>query len=117
MKEGFQEGFVHSMDEEVAEDTSDSAKFMTSNEVRNVMEDNDIPMQGKGVGLQWGGILMLLVPNCCLTPVRENNVKDMRDLWKNLREHNSIAGCFPWVLLGDFNVILYYNENSNGINA
>nr|GFC97825.1 hypothetical protein [Tanacetum cinerariifolium] len=48
---------------------------------------------------------------------RENNVKDRRDLWKNLREHNSIAGCFPWVLLGDFNVILYYNENSNGINV
>ncbi|GKD92098.1 hypothetical protein Tco_1371935, partial [Tanacetum coccineum] len=35
-----------SMDEEVAEDTSDSAMFMSRDEVQNVMEDNDILMQG-----------------------------------------------------------------------
>ncbi|GKD66985.1 hypothetical protein Tco_1309093, partial [Tanacetum coccineum] len=34
------------MDEEVAEDTSDSAKFMTRDEVQNMMEDKDILLQG-----------------------------------------------------------------------
>ncbi|GKD59350.1 hypothetical protein Tco_1296859, partial [Tanacetum coccineum] len=36
MKEDLQEGFVQSMDEEVAEDTSDSAMFMSRDEVQNV---------------------------------------------------------------------------------
>ncbi|GJY55985.1 hypothetical protein Tco_0455100 [Tanacetum coccineum] len=79
MKDDLQEGFIQSMDEEVAEDTSNSAMFISRDEVQNVMEDNDILMQ-------------------------ENNVKEMRGLWKNLREHNSIAGCSPWVLLGDVNL-------------
>ncbi|GJZ68963.1 probable L-cysteine desulfhydrase, chloroplastic [Tanacetum coccineum] len=84
MKDGFQEGFVQSMDEEVAEDTSNSAKFMTRDEVQNVMEDNDILLQvEKGVELQWGGILMFSVPNCCLIPVRINvqsfGVQEFRD--------------------------------------
>nr|GEV77206.1 hypothetical protein [Tanacetum cinerariifolium] len=45
----------------------------------------------------------------------EINVVDRRDLWKNIKDHNSVAGNFPWVLLGDFNVILNYNENYRGI--
>nr|GEX17879.1 hypothetical protein [Tanacetum cinerariifolium] len=38
-------------------------------------------------------------------------------LWRNLRDHIRIAGSEPWVLLGEFNVILKSNENSNGLNA
>ncbi|GJW35252.1 RNA-directed DNA polymerase, eukaryota, reverse transcriptase zinc-binding domain protein [Tanacetum coccineum] len=174
MKEDLQEGFVQSMDEEVAEDTSDSAMFMSRDEVQNVMEDNDILMQGNfastssvlrkkfvnkvcnEVFRDWNWVFNSVDsrkgcriavgwdPNVISSQLLshtsqvmhflirrvgdprdiyisfiygENNVKERRDLWKNLREHNSIAGCSPWVLLGDFNVILYYNENSNGINV
>ncbi|PWA75859.1 hypothetical protein CTI12_AA238320 [Artemisia annua] len=35
----------------------------------------------------------------------ETNVKDRKLLWKNLRDHYSLAGSCPWVLLGDFNVV------------
>ncbi|GJY65952.1 RNA-directed DNA polymerase, eukaryota, reverse transcriptase zinc-binding domain protein [Tanacetum coccineum] len=87
MKESFQEGFVQSMDEEVAEDTSDSDKIGDSKD-----------------------IYVFFI-------YKENNVKDTRDLWKNLKKHNNITGCFPWVLLGGFNVILNCNENSKGINV
>ncbi|GJT13940.1 RNA-directed DNA polymerase, eukaryota, reverse transcriptase zinc-binding domain protein [Tanacetum coccineum] len=45
----------------------------------------------------------------------EINAMGRRELWKNLKDFNNIAGNFPWVLLGDFNVILSYNENSRGI--
>ncbi|GJZ52720.1 RNA-directed DNA polymerase, eukaryota, reverse transcriptase zinc-binding domain protein [Tanacetum coccineum] len=45
----------------------------------------------------------------------EINAMGRRELWKTLKDFNNIAGNFPWVLLGDFNVILSYNENSRGI--
>nr|GEV06190.1 hypothetical protein [Tanacetum cinerariifolium] len=47
----------------------------------------------------------------------ENYAVDRRKLWKNLKEHNSTAGIFSWVIFGDHNVILNPNENSNGINV
>ncbi|GKE06300.1 RNA-directed DNA polymerase, eukaryota, reverse transcriptase zinc-binding domain protein [Tanacetum coccineum] len=43
--------------------------------------------------------------------------KSRSRLWRNLRNHVSIAGSEPWILLGDFNVILKSNENSNGLNV
>nr|GEW43702.1 hypothetical protein [Tanacetum cinerariifolium] len=45
----------------------------------------------------------------------EINAVGRRDLWKNIKDHNSVAGSFPWVLLGDFNAIVNYNENCRGI--
>ncbi|GJW41582.1 ribonuclease H-like domain-containing protein [Tanacetum coccineum] len=36
-------------------------------------------------------------------------------LWANLVDHKLVAGIDPWVLLGEFNVILRINENSNGL--
>ncbi|GJZ85565.1 RNA-directed DNA polymerase, eukaryota, reverse transcriptase zinc-binding domain protein [Tanacetum coccineum] len=38
-------------------------------------------------------------------------------LWKDLLELNAIAGNNPWVLLGDFNIVLKINENTNGMNV
>ncbi|GKF64333.1 RNA-directed DNA polymerase, eukaryota, reverse transcriptase zinc-binding domain protein [Tanacetum coccineum] len=35
-------------------------------------------------------------------------------LWRNLCDHMSIVGNEPWVLLGDFNVIIKSNENLMG---
>ncbi|GJX38204.1 hypothetical protein Tco_0251507 [Tanacetum coccineum] len=43
--------------------------------------------------------------------------KSRSRLWRNLRDHVSIAGSEPWILQGDFNVILKSNENSNGLNV
>ncbi|GJV66510.1 RNA-directed DNA polymerase, eukaryota, reverse transcriptase zinc-binding domain protein, partial [Tanacetum coccineum] len=45
----------------------------------------------------------------------EVKVVGRRELWDNIRDHNNVVGDFPWVLLGDFNVILNFNENSRGI--
>ncbi|GJV40134.1 RNA-directed DNA polymerase, eukaryota, reverse transcriptase zinc-binding domain protein [Tanacetum coccineum] len=47
----------------------------------------------------------------------ETNVKDRKWLWNNLKEHNVIVNKCPWVLLGDFNVILHLNESTNGLNV
>ncbi|GJU44801.1 RNA-directed DNA polymerase, eukaryota, reverse transcriptase zinc-binding domain protein [Tanacetum coccineum] len=110
MMEGFQEDLVQSMGEEVVEDTSDSAKFMTRDEVHNVMEDNNILMQDKMkkgcriiVGWdpnvissqllsQTSQVMHFSIRRVCDSRdiyvsfiYGENNVKDWRDLWENLR--------------------------------
>ena len=46
-----------------------------------------------------------------------NFVKERLLLWKNLSEHKGVVGDRPWMLLGDFNTILYQNENSNCFNV
>nr|GEW01563.1 hypothetical protein [Tanacetum cinerariifolium] len=51
-----------------------------------------------------------------VSQIRIGNSEDINDkarLLKNLIDHMSIVGNKPWVLLGDFNVILRSNENSN----
>ena len=47
----------------------------------------------------------------------ENSPRDRIQLWANLVDHNRIAGNDPWVMFGDFNVILNFNEHSNGPNV
>ncbi|GKC42597.1 RNA-directed DNA polymerase, eukaryota, reverse transcriptase zinc-binding domain protein [Tanacetum coccineum] len=47
----------------------------------------------------------------------DNAVKDRRTLWKNLINHKILAGDSPWVLLGDFNVLLSFDESSNCYNT
>ncbi|GKC42552.1 zinc knuckle CX2CX4HX4C containing protein [Tanacetum coccineum] len=91
IRDSFDQSVKECMEEDVAEEVTGTARFMTKDEVSNVINEVDTQMQG------------------------ETNVKDRRVLWKNLRDHFSIAGDFPWVLLGDFNIILDYNDNSNGI--
>nr|GFC57376.1 hypothetical protein [Tanacetum cinerariifolium] len=44
-------------------------------------------------------------------------VKDRRTLWKNLIDHKILASNSPWVLLGDFNVSLSFDESSNCFNT
>ncbi|GKD71308.1 ribonuclease H-like domain-containing protein, partial [Tanacetum coccineum] len=46
----------------------------------------------------------------------ENSPKTRLGLWKNLLEHKMGVGNESWVLLGDFNIILNINENTNGVN-
>ncbi|GJV36787.1 hypothetical protein Tco_1409264 [Tanacetum coccineum] len=48
-----------------------------------------------------------------LYQLEENHEKDRLSLWRNLDDHNSIAGGHPWVLIEDFNVTLFDNENTN----
>ncbi|GJT90934.1 ribonuclease H-like domain-containing protein [Tanacetum coccineum] len=43
----------------------------------------------------------------------ENHEKDRICLWRNLKDHKIVAGSQPWVMLGDFNVTLFDNENTN----
>ncbi|GKA33214.1 RNA-directed DNA polymerase, eukaryota, reverse transcriptase zinc-binding domain protein, partial [Tanacetum coccineum] len=47
----------------------------------------------------------------------ENSPKARLKLWKDLLEINDIAGKSSWVMLGDFNVVLKINENTNGMNV
>ncbi|GJY28473.1 RNA-directed DNA polymerase, eukaryota, reverse transcriptase zinc-binding domain protein, partial [Tanacetum coccineum] len=37
-------------------------------------------------------------------------------LWRDLVEYKGFVNNNPWVVLGDFNVVLRFNENSNGLN-
>ncbi|GJU37562.1 RNA-directed DNA polymerase, eukaryota, reverse transcriptase zinc-binding domain protein [Tanacetum coccineum] len=37
-------------------------------------------------------------------------------IWKDLVEHKGLVSNNPWVVLRDFNVVLRFNENSNGLN-
>ncbi|GJR80900.1 RNA-directed DNA polymerase, eukaryota, reverse transcriptase zinc-binding domain protein [Tanacetum coccineum] len=37
-------------------------------------------------------------------------------LWGDLVEHKGFVNNNPWVVLGDFNAVLRFNENSNGLN-
>nr|GEV95401.1 hypothetical protein [Tanacetum cinerariifolium] len=43
-----------------------------------------------------------------------NSNNERRELWSNLMNHKSIAGIHSWTLMGDFNVILKPEEQSNG---
>ena len=45
----------------------------------------------------------------------DNEAKDRLKLWENLKDHMVITDNKPWVLLGDFNVIMYADEHSNGV--
>ncbi|GJY57634.1 RNA-directed DNA polymerase, eukaryota, reverse transcriptase zinc-binding domain protein [Tanacetum coccineum] len=47
----------------------------------------------------------------------ENSLRARLKLWKDLLELNAIAGNNPWVMLGDFNVVLKVNENTNCMNV
>ncbi|GJU38597.1 ribonuclease H-like domain-containing protein [Tanacetum coccineum] len=38
-------------------------------------------------------------------------------LWKDLIKHKGVMGNEPWVVLGDFNAVLRFNENSSGLNV
>ncbi|GKD59750.1 zinc knuckle CX2CX4HX4C containing protein, partial [Tanacetum coccineum] len=73
------EGVMDCMQDEVAGETSGSAKFMTKDEVSNVVEGNDVEMQDQ-------------VMHFMVMRIRDDKV-----------------------LMGDYNVILNFNENSNGI--
>ena len=45
----------------------------------------------------------------------ENDARDRIRLWDNLKEHLVFTDSSPWVILGDFNVIMYADEHSNGV--
>ncbi|GKA03855.1 RNA-directed DNA polymerase, eukaryota, reverse transcriptase zinc-binding domain protein, partial [Tanacetum coccineum] len=74
--------------EEVGEDVSGSANFVTQNEVSSDIDGSMAQMQGK----------------------------KRKPLWRNLSEHNMLVSNEPWVVLGDFNVIMNTDECSNSFN-
>ncbi|GJY81539.1 RNA-directed DNA polymerase, eukaryota, reverse transcriptase zinc-binding domain protein [Tanacetum coccineum] len=43
-----------------------------------------------------------------------NSSIERRELWSTLMNHKVIADTYPWALIGDFNVILKPEEQSNG---
>lgn len=45
----------------------------------------------------------------------DNDAKDRFKLWDSLIDHMAVTSSKPWVILGDFNVIMYANEHSNGV--
>nr|GEV29055.1 copia protein [Tanacetum cinerariifolium] len=49
------------------------------------------------------------------TFMTQDNVSNVMDsvLWKDPESHKNIAGSYPWVLLEDFNITLFVNENIN----
>ncbi|GKA81988.1 RNA-directed DNA polymerase, eukaryota, reverse transcriptase zinc-binding domain protein [Tanacetum coccineum] len=99
------------MNKDVVDDLSDNALFMAKNVVTNVIDSDINQMQVvKDVGLLWDGTLTLCLLNCYPKVARLS-------LWKNLVEHRDVTGGCPWVMLGDFNIILRINENSRGINV
>ncbi|GKA31462.1 RNA-directed DNA polymerase, eukaryota, reverse transcriptase zinc-binding domain protein [Tanacetum coccineum] len=46
----------------------------------------------------------------------KNFERDRKPLWRNLSEHNMLVSNDPWVVLGDFNVIMNTDECSNSFN-
>nr|GEV62785.1 ribonuclease H-like domain-containing protein [Tanacetum cinerariifolium] len=92
------------MHEDVAENLSGTAQFMASNVV-TIRVDVDLNQMQGGLG----------------STIRQNEVK-------NFISNNGVSLCGiietqalinnkPWVTLGDFNIILKINENSNGVNV
>ncbi|GJX13942.1 RNA-directed DNA polymerase, eukaryota, reverse transcriptase zinc-binding domain protein [Tanacetum coccineum] len=47
----------------------------------------------------------------------ENALRARLRLWKDLVNHKGVTRNCPWVMLGDFNIILSINENTNGVNV
>ncbi|XP_071740185.1 uncharacterized protein [Rutidosis leptorrhynchoides] len=50
----------------------------------------------------------------CTFVYASNNGIERRRLWADLENHKSISANKPWVILGDFNVILKVDEHSAG---
>ncbi|GJT01522.1 putative RNA-directed DNA polymerase [Tanacetum coccineum] len=44
----------------------------------------------------------------------ENDPKDRICLWENLIDHMGVVDGKPWVMMGDFNAILYFEDHSKG---
>ncbi|GJU08699.1 RNA-directed DNA polymerase, eukaryota, reverse transcriptase zinc-binding domain protein, partial [Tanacetum coccineum] len=45
---------------------------------------------------------------------RENEPKNRLKLWEYLSDHMKVVDNHPWVIMGDFNVIMYADEHSKG---
>ncbi|GJZ76220.1 RNA-directed DNA polymerase, eukaryota, reverse transcriptase zinc-binding domain protein [Tanacetum coccineum] len=96
--------------------TNGTAEFMVRDEVSNVVEGNDAEVQAVGWDPAIVTPVLLSQTSIYVSFVYgEVKVVGRRELWDNIRDHNNVVGDFPWVLLGDFNVILNFNENSRGI--
>ncbi|GJZ67450.1 RNA-directed DNA polymerase, eukaryota, reverse transcriptase zinc-binding domain protein [Tanacetum coccineum] len=92
IKKQFEENMMECMNDEVAEETHGSYAFLVKSRCggRHIY-----------VSYVYG----------------ENGVKERLSLWRNLIDHKGMIGDVPWVMLGDFNVILYQNESSNSYNV
>nr|GEV06785.1 RNA-directed DNA polymerase, eukaryota, reverse transcriptase zinc-binding domain protein [Tanacetum cinerariifolium] len=110
-----------------------TACFLASDEVFNLYEESMAEMQGgkKLINLvcndlfgssSWvsntvdsrkGSRIKLFVSLI----YADNGVKDRRTLWKNLTDHKTFIDSSPLVLLGDFNVLLPFDESSNYFNT
>ncbi|GKA46099.1 RNA-directed DNA polymerase, eukaryota, reverse transcriptase zinc-binding domain protein [Tanacetum coccineum] len=92
------------MKEDVADDLSGTTQFMAINVVMNGIDADLNQIQDNKrmyVSVVYG----------------ENVPKARINLWKNLLEHKVVVGDSPWVMLGDFNIILKIIEHSNGVNT
>ncbi|GJZ78963.1 putative RNA-directed DNA polymerase [Tanacetum coccineum] len=104
------------MVEEVAEDRSASAQFIVQDVISNVVNSDfnqEQDLRKKFVNKVCDEVFGAWdwVSNTADSLTTRARLK----LWDNLVDHKELAGNDPWVLLGDFNVILRVNENSSGL--
>ncbi|GKA35541.1 RNA-directed DNA polymerase, eukaryota, reverse transcriptase zinc-binding domain protein [Tanacetum coccineum] len=103
------------MNEEVAEDSSSVAQFLTQDVVSNVetqlrkkfVDKFDQAMHLSVRSLLDNKLMYVSIIYGEITP------KSRYRLWRNLRDHMSIAGSEPWVLLGDFNFMKTHMRDLN----
>ncbi|GJR88120.1 RNA-directed DNA polymerase, eukaryota, reverse transcriptase zinc-binding domain protein [Tanacetum coccineum] len=133
------------MDDEVGEDLSANAGFMTKNVVSNFVDATMANMdwlsnyvdsnKGCGIAVGWdsnviNATLLSTFDQAMYFEVKlihekrkffisfiygENDPKDRLKLWDNLGVHLNPVNHDPWAMLSDFNVILSADEHSKGI--
>ncbi|GJR68831.1 RNA-directed DNA polymerase, eukaryota, reverse transcriptase zinc-binding domain protein [Tanacetum coccineum] len=125
------------IDKEVAEDQSGTAQFMAQEEIVNVMNNDPCQEQDMTVpshivcnevfGVwEWVSNSVDSVKGCRIAMDNkmifvtvvygEISPKARTRLWRDLVEHKGFVNNNPWVVLGDFNAVLRFNENSNRLN-
>ncbi|GJX59181.1 RNA-directed DNA polymerase, eukaryota, reverse transcriptase zinc-binding domain protein, partial [Tanacetum coccineum] len=113
--------------DDVVDGSNATANFMANDEVSKLHDESMAEVQGV-IRTQLRKEFVYPIRNGCLEAglgvlntvtlfvffvYAGNTKKGRKRLWKNLVDHKSLAGDSPWVLLGDFNVLLAFDESSN----
>nr|GEW76997.1 putative reverse transcriptase domain-containing protein [Tanacetum cinerariifolium] len=106
------------MDDEVAEDLSGNAKGCR---IAVGWDDYVVFAQFLSQNGQVMHFLVQWLKDCTQMYVYvvygKNSPRDRLNMWKDLLEHKVLVGNCPWVMFGDFNIILKINEHTNGVNV
>ncbi|GKA52512.1 putative reverse transcriptase domain-containing protein, partial [Tanacetum coccineum] len=122
-----------SIGDEVAEDRSGNAQFIAKHVASNLNDSS----KGCRIAVGWDTSVMIVqllqqtnqIMHFLVMYLKdsrqmhvsmvygENSPRARLKLWSDLIEINATVGIYPWVMLGDFNVVLKINENTNGMNV